>query len=216
MALAARSERFSLDPCRGGRVDTERAVRLGQAPLKVATATDRPSRAILSKGSFRRDPSKGILPRDPQNETTDPVGPVVSLVAALSLERDLTQAISVVGNLVRRRGLEPLRCYPLAPQASASANSATFAQEARTLLRALFLSRLSRNRRRESARLTSVCGGQRSHFDEELRVRSGIADDEVDHTVSGTEGRNEVASHRNAIDLFLVVVGEDDLQLGAG
>ena len=28
---------------------------------------------------------------------------------------------------VRRRGLEPLRCYPLAPQASASANSATFA-----------------------------------------------------------------------------------------
>ncbi len=29
--------------------------------------------------------------------------------------------------LVRRRGLEPLRCYPLAPQASASANSATFA-----------------------------------------------------------------------------------------
>src|SRR5205085_5147922 len=28
---------------------------------------------------------------------------------------------------VRRRGLEPLRCYPLAPQASASASSATFA-----------------------------------------------------------------------------------------
>src|SRR5690606_26684338 len=28
---------------------------------------------------------------------------------------------------VRRAGLEPARCYPLAPQASASANSATFA-----------------------------------------------------------------------------------------
>ena len=30
-------------------------------------------------------------------------------------------------NLVRRAGLEPARCYPLAPQASASANSATSA-----------------------------------------------------------------------------------------
>jgi hypothetical protein len=30
-------------------------------------------------------------------------------------------------NMVRRAGLEPARCYPLAPQASASANSATSA-----------------------------------------------------------------------------------------
>ena len=30
-------------------------------------------------------------------------------------------------NMVRRRGLEPRRCYSLAPQASASANSATSA-----------------------------------------------------------------------------------------
>ncbi len=35
-------------------------------------------------------------------------------------------------NMVRRAGLEPARCYPLAPQASASANSATSANSGLT------------------------------------------------------------------------------------
>jgi hypothetical protein len=41
-------------------------------------------------------------------------------------------------NLVRRAGLEPARCYPLAPQASASANSATSAWVTLTKSRSSF------------------------------------------------------------------------------
>ena len=41
--------------------------------------------------------------------------------------RTFTRDLNGFVRAVRRGGLEPPRCYPLAPQASASANSATFA-----------------------------------------------------------------------------------------
>jgi hypothetical protein len=53
--------------------------------------------------------------RDPENENAPEAG-----------------AFSVVG-VVRKGGLEPPRCYPLAPQASASTNSAICAGRLETL-----------------------------------------------------------------------------------
>src|SRR6185503_4309895 len=48
--------------------------------------------------------------------------------------------------VVRRGGLEPPRCYPLAPQASASANSATSAGGSKHATEELLLLRLGRRR----------------------------------------------------------------------
>jgi len=107
---------------RGSRAARRRASRAPRESHVAAVAQQSTAAAHIAGTELAFDdvPSDESSPNRPQ-----------SLLGALADEVANDEISEEEQELVRRAGLEPARCYPLAPQASASANSATFASGVR-------------------------------------------------------------------------------------